>query len=369
MKVLGLGTAVPPGLIDQQEAAKLSGMLMARAPRQERLLRVLFRRSGVERSHSVLVGTGAEDPTQAFYPPPSDDADGGPGTAARMARYEAEAAALAIQASRAGLEDAGRVAADITHLVTVSCTGFHAPGPDVKLIDDLGLSPEVGRVSVGFMGCHGAFNGLRMADSIVRAEPTAQVLVCAVELCSLHFSYQWDSEKIVSNALFADGSAAFICAANDVEAAGGSGRPTLDVGPFASRLLPDSREAMSWRIGDHGFEMTLSGEVPALIERHLPAWLTGWLADQSLDHRRVDAWAVHPGGPRILDAVQRSMGLDETAMAISRAVLAEHGNMSSATIGFILDRLRHDGQVDTGIALGFGPGLMAEAFAFRLDGC
>jgi len=369
MNVVGLGTAVPPGQVDQQEAVELSRMLVAKDRRQERLLGMLFRRSGVDSRHSVLVRPGTEGPAQDFYPPPSHESDGGPGTATRMARYESEAGPLALRASRVGLEDAGLTGAEITHLVTVSCTGFHAPGPDVTLIDGLKLSPEVARVSVGFMGCHGAFNGLRIADSIVRADPTARVLVCAVELCSLHFSYQWDSEKLVANALFADGSAAFVCVADDAEALGGSGQLTLSVGPFASCLLPESRDAMSWRIGDHGFEMTLSGEVPALIEQHLPTWLCGWLDSQGMDHRCVGAWAVHPGGPRILDAVQRSMGLDEKALWISRAVLAEHGNMSSATIGFILDRMRHQDQAGSGVALGFGPGLMAEAFAFRLDGC
>jgi len=366
MNVVGLGTAVPPGTVDQQEAAEISRVLVAKDRRQERLLGMLFRRSGVERRNSVVVRPDSEAPSQAFYPPPRDADDGGPRTAARMALYEAEAGALAVRAGRAGLADAGLVGADITHLVTVSCTGFHAPGPEVTLIDDLGLSPEVARVSVGFMGCHGALNGLRVADSIVRSEPAARVMVCAVELCSLHFSYQWDSEKLVANALFADGAAAFLCTGTDARLPGGSGQLTLDLGPFASRLLPDSRDAMSWRIGDHGFEMTLSGDVPALIERHLPTWLGGWLATQGPDHRRVDAWAVHPGGPRVLDAVQRSMNLEPSALSVSRAVLAEHGNMSSATIGFILDRMRREGQAGRGVALGFGPGLMAEAVAFRL---
>ncbi len=369
MKVLGLGTALPPGQVGQEEAAEFSRVLVAKNQRQERLLGMLFRRSGVDTRHSVLVRPGAGTATQEFYPPPSHETDGGPGTAARMARYESEAGSLALRASRVGLEDAGLTGVEITHLVTVSCTGFHAPGPDVTLIDGLNLSPEVARVSVGFMGCHGAFNGLRIADSIVRADPTARVLVCAVELCSLHFSYQWDSEKLVANALFADGSAAFLCAADDAETSRGSERRKLSVGPFASRLLPDSRGAMSWRIGDHGFEMTLSGEVPSLIEQHLPSWLSGWLDGQGVDHRRVDAWAVHPGGPRILDAVRRAMDLDETELSISRAVLAEYGNMSSATIGFILDRIRRRDHCGTGVALGFGPGLMAEAFAFRVDGC
>jgi predicted naringenin-chalcone synthase len=358
MRVLGLGTALPPGSIAQSGAAEIGRMLMARDDRQGRLVDALFRRSGVERRSSVLLrGGDADAPVQDFYAPPRDDLDRGPGTGERMLRYEAEAGPLAARAAALGLADAGLEAAAVTHLITVSCTGFHAPGPEVTLIEELGLSPDVARANVGYMGCHGAFNGLRLAGSIADADPSARILVVAVELCSLHFSYQWDSEKLVANALFADGAAALVCAA---------GEGPLQIGPFASRLLPNSRDAMSWRIVDHGFEMTLSAEVPALIQQHVPAWLQGWLRDE-VGAPAIDLWAVHPGGPRILDAVERSMRLSGDELATSRRVLADHGNMSSATIAFILERLRSGGATGTGVALGFGPGLMAEAFAFRLS--
>jgi predicted naringenin-chalcone synthase len=165
----------------------------------------------------------------------------------------------------------------------------------------------------------------------------------------------------VANALFADGAAALLCVSDSASVDDATG---LEIGPFASRLIPGSRSAMSWRIIDHGFEMTLSAEVPALIERHVPAWIDGWR--ERTGQREVDLWAVHPGGPRILDAAERALQLDPDALAVSRRVLAEHGNMSSATIAFILDRLRRGAARGTGIAVGFGPGLMAEAFAFRI---
>jgi predicted naringenin-chalcone synthase len=362
MRILGLGTAVPHGAIEQADAASISCGLLAADRRQARLVESMFRRSGVRRRHSVIVDPD-ERRAQNFYPPGQGADDRGPGTAARMEQYTKAAGGLAVRAARAGLEDAGLGASDITHLVTVSCTGFHAPGPEITLIDELGLSPEVARVAIGFMGCHGAFNGLRVGDSIVRGDPAARVLVVAVELCSLHFSYAWDSQKLVANALFADGAAAFVCGGRATPVP--AGRPALQVDAFGSLLLPDSRDAMSWRIGNHGFEMTLSAGLPALIESQLPAWLVPWLAQRDL-HPDAIRWAVHPGGPRILGAVESGLRLPADALAPSRAVLAAYGNMSSATIGFILDVFRDAGGAGPGVALGFGPGLVAEAFVFRL---
>ncbi len=364
MKVAGIGTAVPEGVIEQRDAAAISRGLVTDKPAEGRLVEALFRRSGVSRRHSVLIDPAADDaPVQDFYAARRGEGDRGPGTAARMQRYETEAGTLAVAASRRGLADAAVSADSITHLVTVTCTGFHAPGPDIELIDELGLSPDVGRTSVGFMGCHGAFNGLRVAEALVRADPDARVLVCAVELCSLHFSYAFDSEKLVANALFADGAAAFVALGQNAGALSNS--PALQLDSFGSRLIPGTRDAMSWRVGDNGFEMTLSAEVPRSIREHVPGWLAEWAAAHGRDIADTDCWAVHPGGPRILGAVGEAMGLEDDALALSREILAGYGNMSSATIGFILDRMRRERRPRQGVALGFGPGLMAEAFTFR----
>jgi predicted naringenin-chalcone synthase len=230
----------------------------------------------------------------------------------------------------------------------------------------LALSPEVARTHVGFMGCHGALNGLRVARGFVGADPEACVLLCAVELCSLHHQYGWDAEKIVANALFADGAAAL------VGVSGTGPLPVADSDPGAFRviasgsvLIDDSEDAMSWRIGNHGFEMTLSPRVPELICRHLRPWLEGWLGRHGLSIATVGSWAVHPGGPRILSSVEEALALPRDATAASRAVFAEYGNMSSPTVLFILDRLTATGAPRPCVALGFGPGLMAEALLLR----
>jgi predicted naringenin-chalcone synthase len=282
--------------------------------------------------------------------------DRGPTTSQRMDLYRTEAPALAAQASQQALAASGLAAGDITHLVTVSCTGFYAPGVDVALIKELNLSPTTQRTHVGYMGCHGALNGLRVAHAFAAADPTARVLICAVELCSLHYHYGWDPQKVIANALFADGAAAVV-AAPDPAAPASAWR----VAASGSCLIPDSEEAMAWSVGDHGFTMTLSKRVPGLIATHLRPWLSGWLLEKGVRLDEVKSWAIHPGGPRILEAVVESLGLDPRMAAPSREVFAEYGNMSSPTVLFILDHLRRANAPRPCVALGFGPGLNAEA--------
>jgi predicted naringenin-chalcone synthase len=295
-------------------------------------------------------------PERDFLPTGEVD-DAGPSTRQRMARYAKEAPPLAHRAASQALAQAGDSSQAITHLVTVSCTGFGAPGVDISLFKSLKLRPTVQRIHVGFMGCHGALNGLRVAHSITGADPDAQVLLCAVELCSLHFHYGWDPKKVVANALFADGAAAVV----------GTGTGPGDawrVAATGSCLLPDTEYAMTWNIGDHGFEMTLSTRVPNLIGEYLRPWLEEWLEQHGVALNDVASWAIHPGGPRILNAIERPLELDEQVTAVSREVLSSHGNMSSPTVLFILDRMRARQAPRPCVALGFGPGLVAEAALF-----
>jgi len=243
--------------------------------------------------------------------------------------------------------------------VTVSCTGFCTPGVDFAQIDRLRLPPTVQRTHVGFMGCHGAVNGMRVAMAFANAQAEARVLLCAVELPSLHFHYGPDPQKIVANALFGDGAAALIGMACHTD-------PTAwRLTATGSFILPDSVADMSWSVGDHGFEMTLSKRVPALIARHLSVWLERWLDRRSLKLKEIPSWIVHPGGPRILTAVEETLGLTAEQMAASRAILAECGNMSSPTVLFILDRLRLQHAQRPALALAFGPGMVVEAALFE----
>jgi predicted naringenin-chalcone synthase len=358
----GQGTGTPRHEATQEQAAGFAETLGPEDDEQRRQLRAIYRLSRIRTRRSVLQESpGAEGVTgQTFYPPRRDARDRGPSTAERMRRYEAEAPALAFAAARAALADAGREPAEVTHLVTVSCTGFVAPGFDVRLMRELGLPASTSRTHLGFMGCHGAFHALRVAKAFTDADPRACVLLCAVELCSLHFQYGWSPDLVVANALFGDGAAAVVAGGADR-----GGRGGWELAASSSALLGDSAEEMTWRIGDHGFQMTLSPRVPGLIQESLRPWLDPWLAGQGLDVERVASWAVHPGGPRILESCAQVTGRTRADFAASHEVLAEFGNMSSPTILFILERLRRRDAPRPCLAIGFGPGLSAEAALFR----
>lgn len=366
--LLGLGTATPEGRLSQSEAARVATDCLDLEGDPARRVEILYRRTGVASRGSVLLRKldGKVDPTglATFYRPGSDhDNARGPTTADRMSRYETHAPALAKEACSAAIADANLLLGhlkpeDLTHLIVVSCTGFFAPGLDYALIQSLGLSKNIQRFSIGFMGCHGGFNGLQLASVIVQATPSAKVLLCCTELCSLHFQYSLDPGQITANALFGDGAGAVVI--------GHAESGLLQIESMASHLLGGGKEEMSWIIGDHGFKMHLSARVPGLIREGLRLWLESWLLEQGLRLTDITAWAVHPGGPRILSAVTEALVLENGALAPSLSVLKEHGNMSSATIWFITEKLRKAGRKGPCVLLGFGPGLVAEAALVRL---
>ncbi|HEV7299340.1 MAG TPA: type III polyketide synthase [Tepidisphaeraceae bacterium] len=356
--LLSIGLATPRS-IAQTESAAMGERLSCDEEQQRSWLRRVFSRAGAVNRGSVL--QQSDDPNDGrsiaeFYPPRAEPTDRGPGTAQRMNRYAIEAPQLAHRAAGDALADAAVPPERVTHLITVSCTGFTAPGLDVELIERLALRPSVSRLHVGFMGCHAALNALGAARAIALADADAVVLVCCVELCSLHFAYGWSPDRVVANSLFADGAAAAVVANVDRV-----GRPHLwQLDAVASLLVPGSREAMTWRIGDHGFEMTLSAQVPEMIERHLRPWCQEWLGSNGVRIADVDQWAVHPGGPRILTAAGTALELPDDALQRSRDILAARGNMSSATVLFILRQMADENAHGRCVAMGFGPGLMLE---------
>ena len=358
--ILGLSTAQPSGKLTQQDAVAMAIDRCCQTDREARLLRGLYRRTRVEHRAASAIddrhnGSTPADQRWAFYPPGTEQHDRGPTTAQRMQRYIEQATPLAVRASRDALAAATIDPQQITHLVTVSCTGFAAPGVDIQLAQQLGLPATVGRAHVGFMGCHGAFNALRVGQAMAESSPGAKVLVCSVELCSLHFAYGFDPQRVVANALFADGSAAAVICADE------NNDEPWRLAATSSCLMPDCDDAMTWLIRDHGFEMTLSPRVPELIEQHLRPWLDPWLAEHGLTVEQVGSWAIHPGGPRIIESVEAALGIADGTAEVSRDVLRECGNMSSATILFILERLRAADAARPCVALGFGPGLNGEA--------
>ena len=376
MTLLGIGTATPPA-VPQSDAAALATARCCTTSAQDRLLHTLYRQSTVTSRASVLLSDAphastrhpahtkrqADNPRptangiEHFYPPPTDAHPHGPTVAQRMQRYARDAPPLAASAARTALEQAGMTADDVRQLVVVSCTGFSAPGVDLQLVERLHLPPTVGRTVIGFMGCHGAINGLRIGDALATSQPGQPVLVCAVELCSLHFQYRWKPQQMVANALFADGAAAVV----GITSSGSTHhRPGPRLIATGSCTVPRSRDDMTWTIDDHGFIMTLSPRVPSLIQTHLRPWFTHWLAAQGLTIGDIGSWAIHPGGPRIIDAVESALDLPPDAAAESRAMLAQRGNMSSPTVLFILDHLMRTKAPTPTVLLAFGPGLVVE---------
>jgi predicted naringenin-chalcone synthase len=356
--ILGLGTALPPHEMSQADALQMTMDLVCGDRRQDRLASMLFKRSGVDRRR-----TGVPHPIAYTWAGEQGGRGAGPGpsTGQRMQLYAEHAPPLARAASEHALADCGLSPRDVTHLVTVSCTGFDAPGVDTTLFETLGLRPTVERVNVGYMGCHGAINGLRTALGLTAAHPRGVVLLTAVELCSLHYRFTWDDEGIIGNALFADGAASLVLTGSDNARERGNQRLGWNLAATGSCLLPESRDSMSWRIGDHGFDMRLTAAVPERIEQHLRPWISEWLGGQGVALDDVAEWVIHPGGPRILEACETALKLERRRTQLSWDVLAEHGNMSSPTVLFILDRLRRRNASGICVLLGFGPGLVAEA--------
>ncbi|TWT97976.1 Alpha-pyrone synthesis polyketide synthase-like Pks18 [Botrimarina colliarenosi] len=361
----GLGLATPEHSILQTDAADHALGVCVATAQNRRLAPSFYAHSGVTKRHSVLLrsSTNGEPAQQNFYKPSAPEQPLGPPTSERMAAYHASASDLAERAARGALADAELDASDVTHLVLVTCSGFEAPGVDVSLIERLPLPPTVARTSIGFMGCHGAINGLRVAKAFCEADKHARVLLVAVELCSLHYQYDWTPERIIANSLFADGAASVVISGGSDQ--GGSAERGVTVDSSFSEILPATRDAMSWRIGDHGFEMTLSAEVPGLVREQTRGPLERWLAGRGLAIADIASWAIHPGGPRILDAAAGALGLDPDAVQASRQVLAAFGNMSSPTVFFVLDALRRGGDRGPCVLLGFGPGLAIEAALLR----
>ncbi|WP_394216386.1 type III polyketide synthase [Brachybacterium vulturis] len=360
-----LETAVPATELRQSEVRDALAAQPDLTRLGKRLISTSFDVSGIERRFSALsewhgVADGEEPVffeagTGRFLHPP---------TGARNQVYEREATALYERVAAAALEAAeGISAADVTHVITVSCTGFFAPGPDYRIVRSLGLDSSVQRYHLGFMGCYAALPALRQAQTICRADPDAVVLMATVELCTLHVRPSNDPDTIVGSSLFADGAAAAIITGKDLPAS----TPLLELDHFETVLTPVGEEAMAWRIGDHGFEMVLGTYVPHIIDEHITGALEPLFAHEpelaGLPHRDIEHWAIHPGGRSILDKVEAKLDLTESQLVPARETLRDFGNMSSATVMFVLQRILRSataGRRERVCAMAFGPGLTVE---------
>jgi len=382
VSIRSIGTALPPTVIDQPHIRDVFRSQPGLGRLAPRLIGAVFDGAAIHTRHTVIAELGAEpvaEPaadgrpdgdaaTPTFY----DRAEGRilrPTTGVRNDVYVAESPDLFARAAEEALAGAaGITAADVTHVVTVSCTGFFAPGPDYLLVRRLGLPATTRRLHIGFMGCYGAFPALRSARDTCLADPDAVVLVVCAELCTLHLRSSDDPDAIIASSVFADGAAAAVVTARPAPA----GETVLDLDVLETVLTPVGEDDMAWSIGDQGFDMVLSSYVPHIVEENIDDALVPLLAAEGVGVGDVTRWAVHPGGRSILDRVQQRLGLSDPQMAPSREVLRTRGNMSSATVLFILrEHLLPDAVPDAGAAdvapvrervcaMAFGPGLTVE---------
>jgi predicted naringenin-chalcone synthase len=348
-----------PDFSFSQEQAMVKMQEWARDDRERRLVRAVYRHSGIERRHSVVRNYDGEG-EGAFFRRGPDGVLRGPGTAARNDIFSAESRAMSVALARKTIGNCrGITAADVTHVVTVSCTGFYNPGPDYHIVRELGMRDAVQRYHLGFMGCYAAFPALRMASQFCAADPSAVILVMCLELCSLHIRLDGSEDNLLANSLFADGAGAALVSAREPD----PGAPAYRLDGFHSALVPAGEQDMTWRIGDRGFDISLSSYVPKLIGSNIRGLVGPSLDAEGRSLSDIDTWAVHPGGKSIIDQVQRALGLTDAQVGASREVLRRCGNMSSATILFVLEEIlnRSPGKERERVfAVAFGPGLTVE---------
>jgi len=367
----GISTAVPSTVLIQDEVRDVFAAQPGLNRLAQRIVSTSFNVSGIDTRHTVLeeLRWDAKPDEPVFFDAASRELLF-PGTKVRNELYAEHATGLYVETGRAAIAATpGIEASDITHVVTVSCTGFYAPGPDFMVARELGLNAGVERYHLGFMGCYAAIPALRIAKQLCEADAAAVVLVISVELCTLHLRTSNDPDTIVASSLFSDGAASGIVTARPPA----EGERSFDLDRFATRITPTGEDDMAWKIGDHGFEMVLSNAIPAIIDEHITgaieplvdhdAALTRALATDAASDA-IAHWAIHPGGRSILDKVESRLKLTEAQLVPARQTLRDFGNMSSATVLFVLRNILDSDSAADGdrvAAMAFGPGLTVES--------
>lgn len=350
-----IATSVPPFSSDQQHIREVMKKHVGSDRKTKSIIHRIYTQSGIEKRHSVVQDFEPNKHGQLFF---NGQVKTEPGTAARNQVYEEESRKLFTDVGRKLLANNAHISSDeITHVITVSCTGFYAPGPDYDLVKALELSPSTERFHIGFMGCYAAFPAMKMARSFCIADSDAVVLLVTAELCSLHFQFKNDTDNLLSGSVFADGAAGMIISSKPPK------KQSFEIQQFASSLVSKGEKDMAWTIGDSGFNMVLSTYVPDIIKENLESVVKPLYNSYNLRNEDIDYWALHPGGRSILDKIEDSLKLNPEQISASRSVLAEFGNMSSATVLFVLKKLL-DSDLSEGqhiLPMAFGPGLTIES--------
>ncbi len=360
--ITAIGTANPTNHRTQKEIANLICDGLQLNPAERRLLKSVYNATGIEHRYSVLDDYCRNPGDFIFFP--NNPAVPYPTTSSRMKLYKDNALNLSLNAIENCLKEFDQFdLSEITHLITISCSGMYAPGIDIEIVQHLNLNSTTKRTAINFMGCYGAINGLKVAESICKSDQQAKVLMVSVELCTIHFQKKMNLDSIISNAIFADGAACVLIEANPDR------KKYFTLDNFYCDLLPQTSQEMAWHIADNGFDIVLSSYVPDVIERGIKNFVDRLLNCFDLKQSHIDLYAIHPGGLKILQACETALNITEIDNKYSYHILRNFGNMSSATILFVLkaiwDELNptiHDKNI---FGCAFGPGLTLEAMILK----
>jgi len=354
-KIISIGTAVPAYCHPQMDILQFMQRVYAANEVDKRKLRFLYQQSGIRQRYSVIADYGRPTEDWKFYPH-TENLEPFPSLEQRMMVYNKQAPLLSVDAIRNCLDHVHEEK-EITHLITVSCTGMSAPGLDLQIVELMDLEKNIFRTSVNFMGCYAAIHALKIADAICKADPEAQVLIVCTELCTLHFQREATLDNITSSLLFGDGSAAILIGGDKTKQEG------LHLDNFYSEVIPKGKRDMAWELSSHGFLMTLSGYIPDLIEEDFNGIVGRTLQKEKITRDEISHYCIHPGGKRVLEAIHKSLGFTNGQLAASYKVLSEFGNLSSASILFVLKEVLHEKkEIRKLFGAAFGPGLTVETF-------
>lgn len=348
--LVSIGTSNPGQGIPQMTIRDFMKIAHGLDERESRVLNFVYKQSGIAQRYSVLEDFKHNDPQNFVFFPKNKELHPFPSTKRRMEVFQAHGFDLARNAISECLKKALAYPNEITHLILVSCTGMFAPGLELKIIHEMGFATDTERYAIHFMGCYAAFNALKLADKICTASPQAKVLVVSVELCTIHFQKDFTEDNLLANAIFGDGAAAALV----TKATTG-----LRIRKYDSQLFKNGEEDMAWSIGDFGFEMRLSKYVPELL--HMGLHQIQNHLERIFQLSEIRNFAIHPGGKQILKKVEEAFGIQWDNNSFSHDILNSYGNMSSATILFVLKKwLETDKTSGPILAMGFGPGLTLE---------
>ena len=363
-KIVSISTSVPSYRHEQKDILTFMQRVYAMNETDKRKLKFLYHQSAIDTRYSVLPDYSLDADDWQFYPA-TENLEPFPDLGTRMEWYSRTAPPLSVDAIEKCIENK-LVKEEITHLITVSCTGISAPGLDLQIMEAMNLPSNIFRTSVNFMGCYAAIHGLKLADAFCNNDITARVLVVCTELSTLHFQKENTADNIASSLLFGDGAAAMLITHNDHE------MPGLKINKFYSEVAFRGKKDMSWEISSSGFLMTLSGYVPELIEQDFHKLLCNALEHAKISKKDISHWCIHPGGKRILASIEKSIDITCDDLQHSYHVLKNYGNMSSPTILFVLKEIMDSLENDQGkeiniFGAAFGPGLTLETFILSND--